>query len=165
MRLTTQRRIAAALLKCGVHRVWFDKNRLLEIKESITKADIRKLINDLAIQKRPENAISGFRRRKRLIQLRKGRQAGPGSRKGKKTARLTPKKAWMLKVRIQRKFLRELRDKKIITPGTYKTLYRRSKGGFFRSRRHVKLYIEEHNLVHHEKKTSTKASVTKKTAE
>ncbi len=150
MKLTTQRRIAADLLKCGLHRIWFDPARLTDIKEAITKHDVRSLITNDVIRKRPEVSISGFRRRKQLIQYAKGRSRGIGSRKGKKGARSDGKRDWMNRVRNQRRFLKLLHTKKIITPGQYTMLYAKSKGGFFRSRRHVQLYIEEHRLAHHE---------------
>ncbi|MBI2110521.1 50S ribosomal protein L19e, partial [Candidatus Woesearchaeota archaeon] len=148
MILKSQRRIAAQLLKVGSNRIWFDSERLEEIKESITKADIRSLIQDGAIQKKPETGISRGRKRKRLLQKRKGRQQGSGSRKGKRTARLPRKRAWILKIRAQRKLLGRLRQKKVITPKTYSLLYRKAKGGFFRSTRHIHLYAQEHKLEH-----------------
>lgn len=155
MKLTTQRRIAAGLLKCGETRVWFDPNRLDEIKEAITKLDIRSLIKDLAIQKKQKESTSGFRHRKRLSQKRKGRLGGKGSRKGGKSVRTDTRRTWIRKIRLQRKFIKNLRNKKIITPKIYKSLYMKSKGGFFRSKLHIKLYLEEHGLTKHESRPST----------
>jgi len=77
------------------------------------------------------------------VQKKKGRQKGEGSRKGKKKA---GKKEWMNTIRIQRAFLKELRAKKIIDKKIYRNLYLKSKGGFFRSKNHIKLYISEHKL-------------------
>lgn len=147
MDLKSRKRIAAQLLKVGVNRVKFDPERLDEIKDAITKADIRALINDLAIKAKPEKGSSKSRIRKANIQRRKGRKKGSGSRKGKKTARLSNKAKWMSMIRTQRNFLKELKEKKIITPSVYHLLYRKSKGGFFRSRRHIKLYLGDNNLV------------------
>ena len=155
MKLTTQRRISADLLKCGENRIWFDPNRLTEIKEAITKTDIRSLIKDLAIQKKRKESISRFRFRKKLIQRRKGRLSGIGSRKGGKSVRTRARRTWIEKIRLQRQFLKRLRSKKIITPKIYKSLYMKSKGGFFRSKAHIKLYLEEHDLIKHEKTQST----------
>ena len=84
-----------------------------------------------------------MRARKRLMQRRKGRQSGPGSRKGSRGARLSKKRGWINKIRIQREFLRELKVKKIIDEKLYRDFYLKSKGGFFRSKRHIKLYLEE----------------------
>ena len=151
MKLTSQRRIAAQVLKAGENRVWFDPDRLEEVKEAITKADIRGLISDLAIQAKPKTGISGFRSRKLKEQKRKGRKKGPGSKKGTKKARLPKKVAWMTKVRLQRKFIKELKGKKIIVDGTYRKLYRKVKGGFFRSRKHIKMFLTENNLFKQKK--------------
>ncbi|MBI2419008.1 MAG: hypothetical protein HYV28_14135, partial [Ignavibacteriales bacterium] len=48
--------------------------RLDEIKEAITKIDIRNLINQGIIKGKPYVGTSRFRARKRLIQKRKGRR-------------------------------------------------------------------------------------------
>ena len=56
----------------------------------------------------------------------------------------------MNRIRNQRQLLKILRDKKIITTTIYQELYAKSKGGFFRSRRHITLYLEEHELTPHE---------------
>lgn len=151
MILTSQRRTAAQLLKCGENRVWFDPARIPEIKEAITKADIRKLISDLAIQKRPESGQSKFRARKNKLQKKKGRQHGAGSKKGTPNARLNLKTVWMTKVRSQREFAKELRDKSLINSNVYHDVYNKIKGGFFRSIRHIKLYLEERNLFNKKK--------------
>lgn len=163
MRLTSQRRIAAQVMKCGQGRVWLDQNRLPEIKQAITKGDIRHLINDHAIQKRPIVSISHGRLRKHLIQKRKGRQKGMGSRKGKKTARLNQKEDWTHRIRTQRAFLKVLRDNELVKKDIYHMLYKKAKGGFFRSKRHIKLYLEENKLIHHE--NQKKARPSQKTAE
>ena len=155
MKLTTQRRIAADLLKCGENRIWFDSDRLTEIKEAITRSDIRSLIKDLAVQKKQQQSISSFRYRQKLIQKRKGRLSGVGSRKGRKSVRTQARRSWINKIRLQRRFIKNLRDKKIITPKIYNSLYMKSKGGFFRSKNHIKLYLEEHNLAKHEVKANT----------
>ena len=162
MKLRTQRRIAAQLLKCGETRIKFDETKLSEIKEAITKSDVRGLIKDDTIQKKPVVSISGGRSRKILKQKRKGRRQGPGSRKGKKGARLPKKEAWMNKIRIMRSFLAEVRDKKLITPVTYRSIYMKAKGGFFRSKRHIKLYLEEHKLIQQNETVKTRTTKKKK---
>ncbi len=147
MRLTIQKRVAADILKTGKHNIRFDPQRLEEVKEAITKADVKGLIGDKAIFAKPIKGISKGRARKIKAQKRKGRQRGLGSRKGKATARLVGKKAWMNKIRIQRGLLKTLREKNIIEVNVYRKLYLKAKGGFFRSKRHIKLYIEEANLI------------------
>ncbi len=147
MKLKIQKRLAAYILKCSPKRIAFDKERLDEIKESITKADIKSLIKDKAIIRTPVKGISRVRAKKRKLQKRKGRQKGAGSRKGKRTARLSKKDKRISTIRIQRDFLKNLREKGVISRNIYQNLYRKSKGGFFRSKRHIKMYIEENRLA------------------
>lgn len=149
--LDVQRRLAAQILKCGKNRVRFDPDRLDDIKEAITKADLRALIGNGAILKQNIHNTSRFWTRKRKSQKSKGKQKGFGSRKGKKTARTPPKRAWINKIRLQRNFIKSLRDNHIITSTDYHELYMKSKGGFFRSIRHLKLYTQERGLVKNEK--------------
>jgi len=147
MQLKIQKRLAAQILRCSEKRILLDTDRLEDLKEAITKADIKTLINEEAIKEKPIKGISKVRARKIAIQKRKGRRKGAGSRKGKKTARLSKKASWIRTIRLQRKFLKELRQKEIITKTTYQQLYKKSKSGFFRSKRHIKLYLEEQNLT------------------
>lgn len=152
MKLSVQKRLAASLFKCSEKRVWFDEDRLDDIKEAITKQDIKGLVVEGAIRLKPAKSQSKGRARKIKTQKSKGLQKGRGSRKGALRAR-TPKKAtWMAKIRVQRGFLKTLRDKGHVTKSQYQNLYLKSKGGFFRSKRHIKLYLEEHNILKSDKK-------------
>ena len=49
----------------------------------------------------------------------------------------------MKKIRVQRSFLKELKEKKIITQKKYSELRAKAKGGFFRSKRHIKIILEK----------------------
>ncbi len=146
MELTLQKRLAASLLRCSPKRVVFNTEQLTEIKEAITKGDIRSLIKQGTIHAVQKIGISRHRAKERQQQRKKGRQRGHGSRKGTKNARLSQKGQWMDKVRLQRAFIKGLRDNERIPVNTYHILYRKVKGGFFRSLRHVKLYMEENKL-------------------
>ena len=147
MKLDKKKQLAAKALKIGKRRITFHEDRLGEIKEAITKVDVRSLVNKGLIKRKPVTGVSKARARKRREQRRKGRQKGHGSRKGKRTARLPKKRAWIGKIRIQRSFLKSLRGKKLVDVNTYRTLYKKCSGGFFRSKRHIKLYIDEHELI------------------
>jgi len=131
--------------------------KLEETKEQNTdlisnlKSDIKSLINQKAIKAAPYQSQSRARARKLLVQKRKGRRKGQGSRKGKKTARLSTKEAWMQKIRLQRTFLKSLKEKNLLTTKIHRNLILKAKGGFFRSKRHIKLFIEEHNLIGEQK--------------
>ena len=48
-----------------------------------------------------------------------------------------------MKIRNQRKFLKELKDKKIINKKVGSDLRSKAKGGFFRSKRHIKIFLEK----------------------
>ncbi|MBW2976675.1 50S ribosomal protein L19e [Candidatus Woesearchaeota archaeon] len=146
MKLTIQKRLAAQILKSSENAIWLDPNRLEEIKEAITKADIKSLIKDDAIKARRKRGISRYRARKRKKQKGKGRRRGRGSVKGGKQARLREKTRWINRSRLQRAFLQNLRDKGIINKSSYRMLYRKSKGGIFRSVRHIKIYMKEHGI-------------------
>ena len=147
MNLAVQKRLAASVLNCSPKRVHFAPERLNDIKEAITKADIRALVNDNVIVKSQEQGVSRARAKHNDNQRRKGLQRGPGSRKGKHTAIVPAKTAWMAKIRAQRSLIAELKAKKIVSAEHYKELYKKAKGGFFRNRRHIKLYINENNMV------------------
>ena len=150
--LKVQRRLAAQLLKCGENRIRFDKDSLSDIKEAITKTDIRSLINSGIISKKRLHNTSRFWSRKNKRQKSYGKQKGHGSRKGKKTARSAPKRTWINKIRLQREFIKSLRNSGIVASSDYHELYMKSKGGFFRSLRHLKLYTKEKGLVKNEKR-------------
>ncbi len=141
-----QKRLASQILKCSPKRVKIDTDKLAEIKEAITREDVRSMIESGAITKMQKRGVSKGRHRKFLIQKRKGRRKGAGTKKGKKTAKIGKKEVWMNRIRLQRSFLNELKDKKIVDVQTYRDLYRKAKGGFFRNKRHISLYIEEHKL-------------------
>ena len=67
--------------------------------------------------------------------------------------RVVKKKAvWMTKIRVQRAFIKELREKGLITAKDYRTLYRKSKGGYFRNKRHIKLFLTEQKMIQKAKK-------------
>ena len=52
----------------------------------------------------------------------------------------------MSRIRSQRKRLRRLRERRVITVNTYRSLYRKTKGGEFRSIAELERYITENNL-------------------
>ena len=146
MNLRSKRRMAANILKVGSDRVWLDPNRLVDIKEAITNDDLRKLMNEGTILVKQKKGISRSRFRKLITQKRKGRRAGPASKKGKATSRLGSKTAWVNRIRAQRQLFQNLLKNNTITRESYKYLKKKAKGGFFRSKRHIKLYLTEHNL-------------------
>ncbi len=147
MKLNVQKKLAAKILKISPKRVKVNPVRAEDLKEAITKTDVRGLIGDGAIVAQQKKGVSRARANKALKQKSKGRQKGMGSRKGKATTHAPKKETWMAKIRVQRKFLAELKEKKLIESKVYTSLYKKAKGGFFRSKKHIKLYIDEHKLT------------------
>jgi len=145
--LTLQRRLAAQIMKCAPEKVGFNTENLAEVKESITKADVKGLIGNGVIYKKHSPGSSRGRARKILAQKKKGLRKGHGSRKGTANARSKKKDEWISKIRKQRDLLKELRAKGLITISVYQKLFNKAKGGFFRSVRHIKIYLNEHKLV------------------
>ena len=95
MNLTTQKRLAASILKVGLNRVWIDPERIEEVSMAITRDGVKQLINDGAIKAKPQKGISSYRSKKIKEQKAKGKRKGRGSVKGAKKARTPKKKAWM----------------------------------------------------------------------
>lgn len=135
--LRNQRRMAAAILKCGRDRVWIDPERIEDVAGAVTRSDVRRLINSGTIQKQPARGVSRGRARERAEARQQGRQRGAGSRKGARYARLPRKDRWMRTIRALRDVLRQLRLEKKIDAHTYRDYYMRAKGGQFRSRNHL----------------------------
>ena len=142
-----QKRLASQVLNCGLGRVKFDPSKLSEIKEAITKFDVLRLINKGTVYKVQEQGVSRARAKQISSQKKKGRRSGHGSRKGKSTARLNPKTQWISNVRSQRTLAKKLKENKLIDNKAFKAIYAKIKGGFFRSTKHVKIYIQEQEMV------------------
>jgi len=144
--MNLQKRLASQVMKCSPKRVVFDESKLSEIKEAITKLDVRTLISKGTIKKKHVRGTGQFHVRKAKVQRNKGRRKGQGSRKGSSGARMGEKVTWMANIRAQRALLKKLHEKKLISTTDYHLLYRKAKGGFFRSTRHIKLYSKEKGL-------------------
>ena len=147
MNLSLQKRLASKMARVGLNRGKISPEAAEDIKAAITKADIGGLISEGKIEIKHKRGVSRVRARKLHAQQKKGRRKGQGSRKGKANARLSDKQKWMNKIRLQRQFLNDLKSKDKLEKETYKDLYRKAKGGFFRSKRHIKLYITEHKMM------------------
>ncbi len=140
--LASQRRIAAAVLKCGVHRVWLDPEQMTEIENAISREDMRKLVEDGVIKAKPKKGVSRGRARARMAKRSYGHRKGAGRRKGAAGARTPSKRVWIQKIRAIRKVLVELRDDGTLERQHYRILYRRAAGGQYRNVAHMKAQME-----------------------
>lgn len=143
----SQRRIAASVLKIGVNRVQIDPELIWDVELALTREDIRKLIADGIIRAKQKKGVSRARAKKRMLQRRKGRRKGHGTRKGKKTARRSGKQNWITKIRPLRRYLKGLRDAGLIDRRDYRQFYLRVKGNSYRNLRHLKLALSEANVL------------------
>ena len=135
--MNVQKKIASKILKCGVEKVWIDPSNE-KVRQAITRRDIRRFIKEGAIKKIPD--------KKRKSKPSKPQQR-MGSRKGTKGARRGKKSSWLRVVRPQRKLIKELKEKKQLTPNTYRKVYKLVKGGMFRSKTHLMNYLEDKKML------------------
>jgi large subunit ribosomal protein L19e len=146
MKLTTQRRLAAGVMRVGRSRVWIDPEFEDEVSLAITRDDIRRLVDEGAIQRKPAKGVSRGRARHSMRQKRKGQRTGQGTKKGKATSKLSSKDRWMRKIRPMRKELAKLRNEGRISRKVYRELYLKAKGNAFRNTAHLKTHISERRL-------------------
>lgn len=142
MDLKNQKRMAAEILGCGQTRVWIDPNRIEDVADAITRADIRTAIESGTIRALPKQGISRGRTRHKLDQRGKGRRRGPGSRKGTSGARTPTKQDWIRTIRPIRQELKGLRDSGRISRKVYREFYMRAKGGQFKSRKNLLSHLQ-----------------------
>jgi large subunit ribosomal protein L19e len=139
--ISSQRRIAASILGCGQHRVRFDPERLSDIKNAISREDLRGLVEEGAITAFQVRGNSRGRARLKTARRSYGHCRGPGRRRGAAGARRPGKRQWIQKIRALRKTLSELRDSGEINRHLYRILYRQAAGGQFRSVAHLKAHL------------------------
>ena len=138
-RLRMQKRLAADILKVGESKVWLDPSNTKDIQGAITRADIKRLIKKGMIKSLPKKVKKPKEKKKR--------RRGPGKRKGSRYAKVSKKRRWMSTVRPLRRMLKELKESKQIDNATYRKLYMLVKGGQFRSRSHLRIYLEQRGII------------------
>uniref|UniRef100_A0A0K0FLR5 Ribosomal protein L19 n=1 Tax=Strongyloides venezuelensis TaxID=75913 RepID=A0A0K0FLR5_STRVS len=139
--LSLQKRLAASVLKCGKGRVWLDPNEASEISSANSRANVRRLIKDGLVIKKPVVVHSRFRARKYQEARRKGRHCGLGKRVGTANARMPGKILWIRRIRVLRHLLKKYRDAGRIDKHLYQELYLRAKGNAFKNKRNLQEYI------------------------
>ncbi len=147
MRLKNKKKLAAKILKIGKSRVWIDPERTEGVETAITREDIRRLIHEKVIQARPKQGVSRSRARISDAKKKKGRRRGEGRRKGHKTSKISSKRMWMTKVRLQRKKLKNWRETRVISSDVYRRLYGMIKGGAFADASHLDEHVKTHKLI------------------
>jgi large subunit ribosomal protein L19e len=140
--IAKKRELAARVLNVGVNRVRFEPDRLEDITDSITRENIRSLVKSGAIWTvQPKGSSRGRAIKKRSVWKVHGK--GPGSKKGKKTARVGKKRVYVVKTRSMRYHLKVIKERKDISNDMYWYLYKRVNGGHVRSLAHLRELVKE----------------------
>ena len=130
MNLSKKKELAARTLKVGKERVVFVKARLNEIKEAITKQDIRDLKKEDAI------ILKEIKGRKTVVGRK--RKRGPGKIKKRVNKR---KKEYMTLTRKLRKYVNGVKKQGRISNEEVKDFRKKIRNKIFRSKAHLKDYI------------------------
>ncbi len=130
MNLAKKKELASKTLKVGKEKIQFDKDRLDEIKEAITKQDIRDLKESGAISiKEPSG-------RKKQVKRKTRRRVGKIKVKVKKR-----KQEYVKLVRKLRQYLKELKKQDKITGEDYREKRKKIRNKVYKSKRNLKQEI------------------------
>jgi large subunit ribosomal protein L19e len=131
MKLDRKKELAAKALGVGKGRIIFNVEGLAEIKEAITKQDIKDLANEGIISIRPVKGRKKVTKRKT--------QRGPGKIKKKVSKR---KQVYVKITRKLRDYIQMLKRHAIIDRDLYKDLRKKIRMRVFKSKANLKDYLK-----------------------
>jgi len=127
MKLDLKKKLAANTLKVGKDKVKFDNSRLDEIKEAITRQDIRDLkASGVIYIKQPLG-------RKKNVKRKHRRRVGKVKKKVK-----TRKQDYVKMTRKLRNYLKELKKQGKIESEDYKDMRKKIRNRIYKSKRNLK---------------------------
>ena len=131
MNLSKKKELARRTFGVGENRIVFVESRLNDIKEAITKQDMRDLRQDKAI----------------IIKEKKGRKKVIGKRRRRSTGNIrkkinTRKKDYVILTRKLRKYVSEIKNQGKISKEEVNDIRKKIRNKAFRSKSHLKEYIE-----------------------
>ncbi len=130
MKLENKKELASRTLKVGKERIAFVSSRNKEIKEAITKQDIRDLVIDGAI------VVKEVKGRKKVVGRKNTRRAG----KIKKTVNKR-KELYMILTRKLRQYIKNMKAQGKLTREEVIEIRKRIRNKLFKSLAHLKEYI------------------------
>lgn len=130
MNLSKKKELAARTLKVGKERIMFVSGRLDEIKEAITKQDIRDLQKEGAI------IIKGIKGRKKNLKKKTRRSTGNIRKKVKKR-----KQEYVKTTRKLRSFVAEMKKQGKLSKEDVKEIRKKIRNRLFKSKAHLRDYI------------------------
>jgi large subunit ribosomal protein L19e len=130
MNLRKKKILAASALGIGKDRIIFNNQRLDEIKEAITKQDIRDLVEAGAI------SINDIKGRKTVVRRKTRRRSGSVRKKVKNS-----KAVYVTITRKLRGYVSELRNQEKISDEKFWSLRKNIRARTFKSKSHLKEHL------------------------
>lgn len=130
MNLGKKKLLAARTLRVGKKRIIFVKTRLEEVKEAITKQDIKDLKNEGAI------LIKEIKGRRKNLKRKSKRSAGNIRKKVNKR-----KQEYVVLTRKLRAYVKEMKKQGKISQEEIKDIRNKIRNKVFRSKSHLKEYL------------------------
>ena len=130
MNLSKKKELAVRTLKVGKARIVFLNSRVNEIKEAITKQDIRDLKNNGAI------IVKEIKGRKKNINKKRKKSDGKIKKKVKKR-----KQEYVVLTRKLRKYVSEIKKQEKVSRDEYYDIRKKIRNRIFKSQSHLKDYI------------------------
>ena len=134
MNLKNKKSLAAKTLKVGKERIVFLQSMLSEIKEAITKQDMRDLAGEGAI------SIKNIKGRKKIEKTKKNRGTGKIRKKVNKR-----KQEYVIMTRKLRKYVKEMKSECKISREDFIDIRKKIRNRIFKSKANLRDYIGKLN--------------------